>query len=88
MNELPVVHRSEGILIGFRSSSDDFSQVDGEGSDVIEGVLVGEGGGELVEFGGGVFHEVERGEGMGGGEAEGWEEGGVDVLHAAAFSYV
>lgn len=80
MHKLPVINRSERVLVGFRSGADDFTKVDGERADIVEGVLVGEGGGELVEVCGGVFHEIEGGEGVGRGEAEGWEEGGVDVL--------
>ena len=65
MNELPVVHRSERILVltsfpGSRGSHD-IPEMDGEHADKAKGVGVRLVRSEKVELGRGVLHEVDRG---------------------------
>jgi len=96
VNVLPVVHRSEGFrrvglwLLALASSrwgrgcgSYDSTQVDSERTDEAESVRVASSRVQCEELGGGVLGQVDRGEGVGGGVAEGGKQGFVSVLSLA-----
>jgi hypothetical protein len=58
MHKLPVVHRSESFLVCL-TRSNDLTQMNGERSDVPEGVLIRDGRVDLVKLGSRVLHQVE-----------------------------
>ncbi len=73
MHELPVVHRSERLLVSARfagrRAADDIPQMDSEHADEGECVGVRSVRSKEVELGCGVLHQVEGGEGVGAGVA-------------------
>ena len=79
VHKLPVVHRSESFLVCL-TRSNNLTQVNGQRSDIPEGVLVGDGRVDLVELSSRILHQVERREGVCGGETKRRQESRVDVL--------